>query len=177
MSEKKDAENELKTGSSFHEKTETEQLYDDMTKPEDAEEKEEQAEQAPEDEEQDELILSEEELEIQREIESYQSKIEGLDAKLAAHEAQHIDALKREQMKEFCYSDEQIERYASFIEGETVEEIQSSLYKFMDDIPALGEDPYANPSLFNGRAAKPKEVDKVGIGRNAIKRVLHKIRL
>src|SRR5699024_6112902 len=155
-----------------HEKTETEQLYDDMTKPEDAEEKEEQAEQAPEDEEQDEPILSEEELEIQREIESYQSKIETLDAKLAAHEAQHIDAMKREEMKERHYSDKQIERYIEHINGTSKEEIAESVSQL--DIPPANDN-FVDPSPFNGRAAKPKTVDHTEIGRQAFGRIKHKI--
>lgn len=173
MSEKNNAGNKLKTGSSFSNKTETEQLYDDMTGK--AEETEEQAEQAPEETtEQDEPILSEEELEIQREIESYQSKIETLDAKLATHETQYIDAMKREEMKERHYSDKQIERYIEHINGTSKEEIAESVSQL--DIPPANDN-FVDPSPFNGRAAKPKEVDKVGIGRNAIKRVLHKIRL
>lgn len=170
MSAKNDAGSELKTGSSFHEKTETEQLYDDMTKPEEAEEKEEQAEQAPEDE----PILSEEELEIVREIETYQSKIGELDAKLAAHEAQHIDAMKREQMKEAYYSDEQIQLYIGHIEGNTVDEIQASVLSLANDIPPANDN-FVDPSPFNGRAAKPKTVDAEEIGRQAYRRIKNKI--
>lgn len=171
MSEKKDAGNELKTGSSFSSKTETEQLYDDMTGKTEAEEKEEQ-ETEETTEQEDEEILSEEELEIQREIESYQSKIEQLDAKLAAHEAQYIDAMKREQMKKAYYSDEQIVRYIGHIQGNNKEEIAESVSQL--DIPPANDN-FVDPSPFNGRSAKPKTVDHAEIGRQAFGRIKHKI--
>lgn len=152
-------------------KTETEQLYDELTDVEQTqEETEEQAEQ------EDEEIQSEEELEIEREIESYQSKIDELDAKLAAHEAQHIDAMKREQMKKAYYSEGQIERYIEFVGGTTAEEIAESVSQLA--IPAAGDN-FGDPSAFNGAKQKPQSVDKKEVGRNAIRRVIDagKIRL
>lgn len=158
--------------------TETEQLYNDMTKPAEAEqleETEEQAEQAPEDEEQDEPILSEEELKIQREIESYQSKIEELDAKLNEFKNDHIEAMKRKQMEEHFYSEEQIDRYLGLIEGKTTEEIDRSISELVEKVPPKGDN-FVDPSPFNGRSAKPKTVDFEDLGRQAFERIKDKIR-
>jgi len=152
-------------------KTETEQLYDDMTSKNEAEEKEEQETEETTEQEEEE-ILSEEELEIQREIEPYQSKIETLDAKLAAHEAQHIDALRREQMKARYYSEEQIDRYIEYIDGTSKDEIIESIDQLQ--IPPANDN-FADPSPCNGRAAKPKTVDHTEIGRQAFGRIKHKI--
>lgn len=153
-------------------KTETEQFYDDMTKPAEAEEKEEQAEQIEQDEEE---ILSEEELEIQREIESYQSKIDELDAKLSEFKNVHIEKMKRKQMEERFYSEEQIRKYIDLIEGETLEEIDRSISELVEKVPPRGDD-FADPSPFNGRPAKPKTIDFEEIGRQAFQRIKDKIR-
>ena len=153
-------------------KTETEQLYDDMTKPaeaEQAEETEEQAEQAQEDE-----ILSEEELEIQRKIEGYQSKIDELDERLNEFKSDHIEKMKRKQMEASFYSEEQIEKYIDHIEGETLEEIDRSILELVEKVPPKGDN-FVDPSLFNGRAAKPKTVDFEDIGRQAFQRIKDKI--
>lgn len=158
-------------------KTETEQLYNDMTgkadeeQPEEAEEKDEQADEQAQDGEE---ILSEEQLEIQREIESYQSKIEQLDAKLAELEAKKVDDDKRELMRKWCYTDEQINRYIGYIDGMTSEEIEQSIAKLAEDIAPAGDN-FADPSPFNGRAAKPKTVDHTEIGKHAFDRIKHKI--
>ena len=157
-------------------KTETEQLYEKMTdKAEEQTQEPEETEQADEQEQDEEEILSEEELEIAREIEAYQSKIEQLDAKLAAHKAQHIDAMKREQMKKAHYTDEQIDRYIDFIEGETAEEIADSVFHL--EIPPAGDN-YGDPSLMN-HAKQRYTVDHESagreIGKKAFERVKNKI--
>lgn len=160
-------------------KTETEQLYDDLTSKTEAEETEEKEEQAEQEQtkegiQDDEEILSEEELEIQREIESYQSKIDELDERLNEFKNVHIEALKRKQMEERFYSEEQIERYLGLVEGETVEEIDRSISELVEKVPPKGDN-FADPSPFNGRSAKPKTVDHAEIGRQAFDRIKHKI--
>lgn len=175
MSEKNNVKSELKTGSSFDKKkTETEQLYNDMTGK--AEQEADHIEEEETEEQAEEELLSEEQLEIQREIESYQRKIETLDAKLEAHKSQHIDAMKREQMKERYYSDRQIESYIEHISGTSKEEIIESIDQL--EIPPANDN-FADPSAFNGRAAKPKRVDPWErgreIGKEAFKRIKHRI--
>ena len=159
--------------------TETEQIYDSMTKPEEAEAEEtteEQAEQIEQgDEAQEEEILSEEELEIQRKIESYQSKIDELDERLNEFKSDHIEKMKRKQMEERFYSEEQIDRYLGHVEGETVEEIDRSISLLVEKVPPKGDD-FVDPSPFNGRSAKPKTIDFEDIGRQAFERIKDKIR-
>lgn len=150
-------------------KTETEQFYDDMTSKAEAEEKEEQAE-----EEQDEEIETEEELEIQREIEAYQSKIEQLDAKLAELEAKKVIDDKRELMRKYHYTDEQIDHYIKFIDGQTAEEIEKSIAELVKDIPPAG-DSFADPSPFNGLKQKPTPADPGEVGKSLFERIKHKI--
>ena len=105
-------------------------------------------------------------------IADYQAKIEKLDAKLSAHEAQHIDAMKREQMKKAYYSEGQIERYIEFVDGTTAEEIAESVSQLA--IPAAGDN-FGDPSAFNGAKEKPVAADHSEIGRRAFDRVKHKI--
>lgn len=159
-------------------KTETEQIYVDMTgkadeeQPEEAEEMDEHIE---EEQEQEEELLSEEELEIEREIAEYASKIEKLDAKLAEHKAQHVEALKREKMKEAHYTDEQIRRYLPHIEGETADEIMSSVFDLIKDIPAAGEDPCGDPSPMN-HAKQRYAVDHESVGREIGKKAFERVK-
>lgn len=155
-------------------KTETEKLYDDMTGKADEEQTQADPEQAEQIEQAEEEILSEEELEIQRKIESYQSKIDELDAKLNEFKSEHIEALKRKQMEERFYSEEQIERYIEHIEGETAEEIERSIFELAEKVPPANDN-FVDPSPFNGRASKPKTVDHAEIGRQAFGRIKHKI--
>ena len=126
-------------------------------------------EQAEQDEEE---ILTEEQLEIQREIESLQAKIEKLDVKLNEFKDEHIEAIKREQLRKSYYSDEQIERYIEHIQGDSKEEIIESISQLK--IPPANDN-FADPSAFNGRAARPKTVDHARIGRQAYGRIKHKI--
>ena len=149
--------------------TETEQIYDDMIKPAEAEQAEETTEEQAEEE-----ILSEEELEIQRKIEGYQSKIDELDERLNEFKSDHIEKMKRKQMEERFYTEEQIEKYIDHIEGETAEEIERSVFELAEKIHPKGDN-FADPSPFNGRSAKPKPIDHTEIGKNAFERIKHKI--
>src|SRR5690606_25042429 len=108
--------------------------------------------------EQNEEISSEEQLEIQREIEAYQAKIAELDAKIAEYAAKKVDDLKREAMRKRLYTDEQIERYLKFVEGETREEIERSITELAKDIPPAGDN-FADPSPFNSIKQKPAPAD------------------
>ena len=73
------------------------------------------------------------------------------------------------------YSEEQVGLLTKLVEGETDEEIAESIKHLQAAIPA--QDKYGDPSAFNGEKAKPKTVDGEEVGRNAVSRVLHKIRL
>src|SRR5690625_1323384 len=73
------------------------------------------------------------------------------------------------------YDDEQTKLLAKLVEGETDEEISESIKLLKATIPA--KDNYGDPSAFNGAKEKPKTVDAEEVGRNAVSRVLHKIKL
>ena len=118
---------------------------------------------------------TDEQTEEQAEQTELQAKIADIDAKIEQYRVNAVQARKEQAMKKFNYDDNQIEKYISFIEGETVEEIESSVLKLTDDIAPNNY--YGDPSLLNGAAAKPKAVDKREIGRNAVKRIMSKIRL
>src|SRR5690625_5240126 len=73
------------------------------------------------------------------------------------------------------YGEEQTKLLAKLVEGETDEEISESIKLLQATIAA--QDNYGDPSAFNGAKVKPKTVDNEELGRNAVSRVLHKIRL
>lgn len=161
-------------------KTETEQIYDDLTKEpkettEELEEVVEQDEEQPEGGEDE--ILTEEELDVQREIEAYATKTAALDEKLAKFKADKVDKVKRDTMFDFHYNEDQVERYVRHIQGETAEEIKQSVMELTGEIPA--KDSYADPSPLNGASEKPVPNTRSKleeIGRRAFERVKHKIR-
>lgn len=149
--------------------TETERMYNDMT----GKQAEELPEQVEENETEEMTNQDEAQTAIDKELAEYQSKIDELDAKLAEHKTQYIDALKREQMRKNHYSDDQIERYLSFIEGETAEEIRDSVFQLTSEIPP--QDNYADPSPMNGERSRAKTTDFTELGRQAFHRVKNRI--
>src|SRR5690625_233247 len=142
-----------------------------MTKENQAQEdaKLEQQEQGEElDDRDDEKAEQAEELdeETAQAIADYSDKIAALDGQLEAYRTGNIEAMKRSQMKAMHYSDKQIDRYLSHVSGETADEIKASVFELMTEIPPV--DPYGDPSAMNGAKAKPKAVDRLEVGRNAI---------
>src|SRR5690625_1398482 len=73
------------------------------------------------------------------------------------------------------YDDEQTKLLTKLVEGDTEDEISESIKLLKATIPA--KDNYGDPSAFNGAKEKPKTVDAEEVGRNAVSRVLHKIKL
>ncbi|MDY0409966.1 hypothetical protein [Paracerasibacillus soli] len=134
--------------------TDTERLYNDLADGQkDKTEEVEQTEQETAEEE----IYSEEELEVEREIAHYQTKIEALDDKLAQYRADSIADKKRQEMRAVNYTDAQIERYLSHVEGETDAEIKASILELTTEIPP--RDNYGDPSAMNGAKQKPTHAD------------------
>ncbi|MBM7717251.1 seryl-tRNA synthetase [Bacillus thermophilus] len=136
--------------------TETEQLYNGM-KPKEATEDQTDAL-----------------LEIEREIESYQSKIAKLDERLAGFKAESIAESKRKAMRELHYNDEQIERYLEHVEGETDEEIKQSVFNLMLEIPPAIN--YVDPNPMSGRSYRPKHKDPTELGKKVFERIKDKLR-
>lgn len=121
----------------------------------------------------DEEILTDEQIEVEREIETYQTKIEALVEQLANYRSDNIADKKREAMQEMNYSDQQIERYLKHVEGETDEEIKQSVFNLSLEIPPVNN--YADPSPMNHARQKPATKDPGEIGKKAFERVKHKI--
>lgn len=162
MNANMNVDNALKTGSLL-EKTESEQL--NITDKTDKE----QAEQAEENEQVDnEQTGDEEQIELK-------AKIDEIDAKIEQYRVNAVQARKEQSMRRFNYSDEQIQKYVKFVEGDTADEIDRSVLQLSKDIAPNNY--YGDPSINNGAASKPKAVDKKEVGRNAAKRILSKIRL
>lgn len=95
----------------------------------------------------------EEETEIEREQrqhrEHYTKEIEKLDDIIADYQATKLDDMKRSKLKEAKYSDEQADRYLSFINGNTAQEIEQSIRQLSQDIPP-NKSKYVDPSAQNG---------------------------
>lgn len=133
----------------------------------------EQAEQI--DDEQVEEETDDQEEQQTQEQADLQAKIDDVDAKIEQYRINAVEARKVQAMKKHNYSDEQIEKYVRFVEGDTADEIDRSVLQLSQDItPSIY---YGDPSPLNGAKAKPKTVDKKQVGRNAVKRILSKIRL
>lgn len=73
------------------------------------------------------------------------------------------------------YSEEQAQLLVKLVEGDDDEAIAESIKLLQATVPA--QDNYGDPGAFNGAKAKPETVDQEDVGRNAINRVLNKIKL
>ena len=73
------------------------------------------------------------------------------------------------------YDENQAKLLVKLVEGDDEETIAESIKQIQSTVPV--KDNYADPSAFNGTKAKPKTVDAEELGRNAVSRVLHKIKL
>src|SRR5699024_1234800 len=164
-------------------KSETEQIYEQMTNEEktDHEDKDnedvEQTKQSDEknDDKSEEEAFSEEELEVAREIESYANKIEKLDARFHELKTEKLDKFKAEQMRKRGYSNKHIERYKNHVKGETEDEIKRSVMELSLDIPPV--DNSTDPAPLN--YARPKQKSKIEqaeeVGKRQAERVLPRI--
>src|SRR5690625_3689558 len=73
------------------------------------------------------------------------------------------------------YSEEQAQLLVKLVEGNDDEAIAESINFLKATVPT--QDNYADPSAFNGAKDKPVVTDNEEVGRNAVSRVLHKIKL
>ena len=148
--------------------SETEKLYDELLgKGDEAEEKALTDEETPTDEQ------PEDETE-QQAITEYTAKIEALDERLAELKTEKTTDIRRKAMKDAKYSEDQIDRYVKFIEGDSKKEAEQSV-RYFDISPANNS--YIDPTPMGGGDGKPRRKDSREIGRKAIERVLDKIRL
>lgn len=73
------------------------------------------------------------------------------------------------------YNEEQTKLLVKLVDGEDDEAIAESVKLLQATVAP--QDNYADPSAFNGEKARPKVTDAEEIGRSAISKVLHKIKL
>lgn len=92
--------------------------------------------------------------------EQLQQQIGKLDDIIADYQAKKLADMKRDKLKQAKYSDEQADRYISFIDGETAKEIERSIRHLLQDIPPNKVKKYVDPSANNGR----RQSAKVGKG-------------
>lgn len=112
------------------------------------------------------------ELEEQNEYKTlYEQALE--EANQAKQEA--LNTQKNALLTQAGYSAEQAQLLVKLVDGESVEEIAESIKLLQATVPA--QDEYGDPSAMNGEKDKPKTADNEELGRNAVSRVLHKIRL
>lgn len=108
-------------------------------------------------------------------IEEYRAKIEELDAKLAEFKAQKLSEVKREAMRKMNYTDEQIDRYIKYVEGDTKDEIERSVLKLASDIPPKRRAKYVDPAPMNGLRSKPKPKEPGELGKSVFERIKEKV--
>src|SRR5699024_7040401 len=112
------------------------------------------------------------ELEAQNKYkELYEQALQEMEQERQKNLSLHKTAL----LKGAGYDDEQAKLLIKLVDGDDEDVIAESIKQIKATVPIT--DNYADPSAFNGRAAKPKTVDAEELGRNAVSRVLHKIKL
>jgi len=109
------------------------------------------------------------------ETEQYKELYEQAKAEAEATRQQALEIKRNTALALAGYNGEQASMLAKLVEGETEEEIAESIKTLQDTFPVA--DNYADPSAFNGAKSKPKTIDGEEVGRNAVSRVLHKIKL
>ena len=109
------------------------------------------------------------------EKENYKALYEQVLEQIEETKSKALSVKKETALKIAGYDDEQVNLLSKLIEGERDEEISASVEQIKAKFPI--KDNYADPSPFNGQKEKPKSVDAEEVGRNAVSRVLHKIRL
>src|SRR5690625_2440621 len=92
------------------------------------------------------------------------------DARQEALSLRKIDGLRQA-----GYSGEQAKLLVKLVDGEDDETIKASVEQIKSTVPV--NDGFVDPTINNGPGVKPKTVDAEELGRNAVSRVLHKIKL
>ena len=95
------------------------------------------------------------------------------DAEQAKQEA--LNLRKQSLLAQVGYDENQARLLVKLVEGDDEETIAESIKQIQSTVPV--KDNYADPSAFNGQKSKPKTIDAEELGRNAVSRVLHKIKL
>lgn len=122
-----------------------------------------------------ETTQAEEERKRLEEQQNYKELYELEKQKVAQERQVSISIKKGALLAQAGYNEEQAKLLVKLVDGEDDEAIAESIKLLQATVPT--QDNYADPSAFNGAKAKPEAVDKEDVGRNAVNRVLNKIRL
>lgn len=106
------------------------------------------------------------------ELEREREARERLAAELEAAKAQSVAATKKAKMAAAGYSEEQVERYVKFVDGNDDESIAASLEQLKADLPPTTAKSYADPSSAGaGVRNTPKKTDQHEKGVSAFQRL------
>lgn len=105
----------------------------------------------------------------------YKTLYEQAQEQIEANKADALKAAKTAKLIQAGYDEEQVEVLRSTIDGETDEEIAKAIEGITSVIPP--KKTYIDPTPMGGGDGKPKPKDEEEVGRSAISKVLHKIKL
>lgn len=117
-------------------------------------------------EEKAEQARKEAELKALEEQQKYKELYETLLQDLQAEKQHALQVKKEALLAQAGYTQEQIERYAKYLEGETEEELQTALETLKQDVPPKGTT-YVDPTIKgNGAKQPPKQQDLYEYGKS-----------
>jgi hypothetical protein len=111
-----------------------------------------------------------------QENEQYKELAEQLQSELDEIKKAALNAKKESLLAKAGYTEEQIAKYAKYVEGETDEELEQSVEDLLKDIPPRTKT-YADPHVYNGRKNEPKKTDLKDKGKSMYQRLKEKGKL
>jgi hypothetical protein len=111
-----------------------------------------------------------------KENEQYKELAEQLQSELDEIKKAALNAKKESLLAKAGYTEEQIAKYAKYVEGETDEELEQSVEDLLKDIPPRTKT-YADPHVYNGKKNEPKKTDLKDKGKSMYQRLKEKGKL
>lgn len=103
------------------------------------------------------------------EQEQFKQLYEQTQQELQQFKADALTAKKDAMLAKAGYSEEQIEKYRKYLDGDTDESLSASLEELKTDIPTKKE--YVDPSASNGKREKPETTDLKEAGKSLYQRL------
>lgn len=104
----------------------------------------------------------------------YKELAEKLQAQLAEKETALLATKKTTLLKDAGYSEEQAKLFTSLLQGETDDELTTSLELLKAANPPQAKKEYADPSAGNGRKSEPEKVNASDVGKSVFQRLKEK---
>jgi hypothetical protein len=111
-----------------------------------------------------------------KENEQYKELAEQLQSELDEIKKAALNAKKESLLAKAGYTEDQIAKYAKYVEGETDEELEQSVEDLLKDIPPRTKT-YADPHVYNGKKNEPKKTDLKDKGKSMYQRLKEKGKL